>query len=189
MAAPSSKAVAYKQRADAYSWREIATLWDQVKAGETPDWDNGKALEYLVVRAFRLSGLQVEYPYDVPPGGKPIEQIDGLVYLGELAFIIECKDTKDAVDMEVIAKVCNRLARRPPTTMGCVFVAGSFSTSALLLADLTTPHRVTLWTQDDIEASFRASDFKATLEKKYRYLCQFGLVDHSTHYRELEDLK
>lgn len=81
MATPSEKAVKYRAEAEKMDWPAIAALWEQIKKGETPGWDNGKALEHLVVRAFALSGLEVEYPYDVPPGGKPFEEIDGIVYL------------------------------------------------------------------------------------------------------------
>jgi len=79
MATPSAKAEQYEKDAKAMDWPAVANLWDAVKAGATPGWDAGKALEYLVVRGFELSTLVVEYPFDVPPGGSPIEQIDGLV--------------------------------------------------------------------------------------------------------------
>jgi hypothetical protein len=112
MATPSDKAVNYRAEAERMRWPEIATLWEQIEKGETPGWDAGKALEHLVVRAFALSGLEVEYPYDVPPGGEPLEQIDGLVYLDGLAFLLECKD-KEKVDIEAIAKLRNQLTSPP----------------------------------------------------------------------------
>jgi hypothetical protein len=122
---------------------------------------------------------------DVPPGGQPLEQIDGLVYLNDLAFLIECKG-RDTADVEVIAKVRHQLERRPPTTLASIFVAGTFSAPALVLADLTSPHRVTLWARPDIDAAVEARDFKSVLVEKYRYLCRFGLLDHSPHYKNLE---
>jgi hypothetical protein len=185
MATPSSKTVSYEKRAQAMQWPELALLWQAIKDEDTPTWDDGKALEYLVVRAFELSRLEVEYPYDVPPGGKPIEQIDGLVYLNDLAFLIECKD-KETADIQVIAKVRNQLERRPPTTLASIFIAGEFTTPALILTDLTSPHRITLWTLDDIESAVKARDFRSPLLDKYRHLCRFGLVDHSPHYKDLE---
>jgi hypothetical protein len=83
MAKPVSKSENNKQRAQALQWSNLQTLWTEIVSDKVSDWADGKALEHLVIRGFELSGLRVEYPYNVPPGGKPIEQIDGLVYLGE----------------------------------------------------------------------------------------------------------
>jgi hypothetical protein len=92
VAKSSGKDLEYAARAEAMSWKDLNALWQLIKAGETPDWENGKAFEYLVIRAFRLNKLEADYPYVVPPGGKPLEQIDGLVYLQSSAFLVECKD-------------------------------------------------------------------------------------------------
>jgi hypothetical protein len=185
MAKPSKKSTDDVARAEALDWPGVESLWRDVQAGQAAGWDEGKALEHLIVRGFALSGLQVEYPFDVPPGGKPIEQIDGLVYLNDLVFLVECKD-KDSSDVEVIAKVRHQLARRPPTTFGCIFVAGKFTAPALILADLTEPRRLLLWTKDDIDHAIKEQNFKAALLRKYRDLCKFGLLDHSPFYKELE---
>lgn len=166
-------------------WAKLRLLWHQIQNGNTPGWAQGKALEHLIVRAFQLSGLAVEYPYDVPPGGRPIEQIDGIVYLNELVFLIECKD-KDREDVAAISKMQHQLARRPPTTLGCIFVAGVFTEPALLVADMTPPHRITLWSGVDIEAGLEKADFRESLVEKYRNLCRFGMTDYSPHYRELK---
>ncbi|MGH9919216.1 MAG: hypothetical protein ACRD6W_10180, partial [Nitrososphaerales archaeon] len=169
----------------AMQWPEIETLWGQIQKDGTPDWAGGKALEYLVVRAFALSKLEVEYPYDVPPGGKTLEQIDGLVYLHCHTFLIECKD-KETIDIEAIAKLRNQLLRRPETTLGCVFVSGKFSASALIITDFSVPHRILLWSGVDIDGCIKKCDFAAALLDKYRHLCRYGLTDHSPYYRELE---
>jgi hypothetical protein len=89
MAKPSAKSKSDKQRAQAMGWPDLQDLWQAIISDTVSGWDQGKAFEHLVVRGFELSGLRVEYPYDVPPGGRPIEQIDGLVYLGESPFLIE----------------------------------------------------------------------------------------------------
>jgi hypothetical protein len=88
VAKPSEKALEYVHRVEAMDWTELAVLWSAIQKEDTPDWEGGKALEHLVIRAFKLSGLEAESPYDVPPGGKPIEQIDGFVALGNLVFLI-----------------------------------------------------------------------------------------------------
>jgi hypothetical protein len=182
VAKPSDRALRYKQRAQQLSWDSLRDLWQEIKEGSTPDWDDGKAFEHLVVRAFELSGLRVEYPYDVPPAGKTIEQIDGIVYLGETPFLIECKD-RDSVDIVVIAKMRNQLLRRPPATMGCVFITNNFTEPALILADFAVPHQITLWTGDNIETGITANDFKDSLFTKYNDLCMYGMTDHSPNFK------
>ncbi len=185
MANPSEKDLAYIQRAEAMAWPDLTALWELIKAGNTPGWENGKAFEHLVIRAFKLNGLEAEYPYDVPPGGKPIEQIDGLVHLHSHTFLIECKD-RAGVDIVAIAKLRHQLLRRPETTLGCVFAAGEFTEPALIITDLTVPHRILLWSVLDIEECLAQQNFAAVLLTKYRHLCKYGLTDHSLNYKKHE---
>ena len=185
MATKSDPDKAYVERAESMGWTELSTIWEQIKAGRVDGWEDGKALEHLVIRAFRLSGLMAEYPFDVPPGGKPFEEIDGLVVLGCNNFLIECKD-RPKVAIEVVAKLINQLLRRPGTTLGCIFTSGGFTSTALLLADFSVPHRILLWSGRDIEEGIKNKDFKAPLTEKYHNLCKYGLTDHSPNYEELE---
>jgi hypothetical protein len=129
------------------SWRDLIALWGQIRDGHTPDWHEGKALEHLVIRALKLSKLEADYPYDVPPRGRAFEQIDGIVHLNCHTFLIECKD-QEPLDIEAIAKVRNQLLRRLDTTFGCVFTAGRFTTAALILADILVPHPVVVGDRD-----------------------------------------
>ena len=184
MAKPKNQDLEYVARAEKMNWKALRRLWKDIQRGNTPDWDGGKALEHLVVRAFQLSDLKAEYPYDVPPGGKPLEQIDGLVRLDFVTFLIECKD-KDTVDIEVIAKLRNQLLRRPDTTLGCVFTTGDFTLPALTLTDFSVPHRILLWAEVDIDECLSAEDFQTTLREKYHHLCKFGMTDRSPSYKEL----
>lgn len=185
MARPSEKDLDYAKRADRMNWKDLQKLWAEIKAGSTPSWDGGKAFEHLVVRAFKLSKLEAEYPYDVPPAGQVMEQIDGLVLLEGHTFLIECKD-KDAVDIEAIAKLRNQLLRRPESTLGCVFTAGNFTYPALVLTDFSVPHRILLWSEIDIAPALAKKDFRPTLLRKYRDLCKYGLTDHSPNFRGSE---
>lgn len=185
MAKNSKKAQSYIDLAQGMDWPELKELWTAIKAGSTAGWDDGKALEHLVIRAFELNKLDAEYPYDVPPGGNPVEQIDGIVYWENLAFLIECKD-KESNDVSVVAKMRHQLERRPSTTFGCIFVAGSFTPPALLLTDMTPPQRVLLWQAEDIENALEHENFATVLLKKYRHLCRFGMTDYSPFYRSLE---
>lgn len=186
MAKPSEKDLEYITRAEAMSWDDLNALWELIKVDQTPDWEGGKAFEHLVVRAFKLNGLDAEYPYDVPPRGKPIEQIDGLVHLQCHTFLIECKDKKDSVDIEAIAKLRNQLLRRPETTLGCVFTTSEFTEPALIITDFSVPHRILLWSELDIERCLKQRDSATVLLEKYRFLCKYGLTDHSPYYKGLE---
>lgn len=185
MGKTSDKAQAYVDTAKVMDWEDLDALWGKIKSGITDGWDDGKALEHLVVRGFEKSGMNAEYPYEVPPGGKPVEQIDGIVYHHGLAFLLECKD-KDSNDVSVIAKMRHQLDRRPPTAFGCIFVAGTFTLPALLLTDMTPPQRILLWQLGDIEMALRDRNFMDVLVKKYRDLCRFGMTDYSPFYRMLE---
>lgn len=185
MAKPSEKDLQYIDRVEGMDWRQLRDLWAAIKAKITPEWEEGKALEHLVVRAFRLDGLDAEYPYHVPPGGQILEQIDGVVFLGTHCFLLECKD-ENATDIEAISKLRIQLLRRPEATLGCVFTRDHFTRPALILTDLSIPHRILLWSDSHIEDSLRKRSFAKTLREKYRFLCMYGLEDHSPFYKELE---
>lgn len=175
-----------RARADGWTWADVEQVWGGVTDRTLNGWDAGKALEHLVIRAFSLSGLRVEYPYEVPFAGRVLEQVDGLVYLGDVPFLIECKDRR-SVDIKVVAQLRTRLQRRPPTTMGCVFTSGDFTEPAVVLANFAVPHRITLWSREDIAERVAARDFAAVLRRKYHELCMFGLTDHSGGGRDLKE--
>ncbi|MDM8551931.1 restriction endonuclease [Desulfobacterales bacterium HSG2] len=74
-----------------------------------------------------------------------LEQIDGVVYTEGLAFLVECKDQAENVNIEPVAKLRNQLSRRPPATMGMVFSRSGFTESAVMLEQKTSPQRILLW--------------------------------------------
>jgi hypothetical protein len=185
VARPSEKDLQYIRWIEQMGWQDLRMLWDTVKSGRTPGWDQGKALEHLVVRAFKLGDLDAEYPYHVPPGGRILEQIDGIVFTEGQCFLIECKD-EDATDIEAISKLRIQLLRRPESTLGCVFTRQRFTEPALALTDLSVPHRILLWSEFNIGESLAKESFVDTLRVKYRSLCKYGLTDHSPYYEELE---
>ncbi|VVE64110.1 hypothetical protein PCA31118_01495 [Pandoraea captiosa] len=83
----------YIERVRGYGWKDVDGLWRDVKQCSTPGWDAGKALEYLVLKGFELSGATVKWPYRVDfLDTKNVEQIDGVVYVANIAAMIECKD-------------------------------------------------------------------------------------------------
>ena len=95
----------YQQQILQYQRNDLLTLWQAIKLGNIPGWPPGKAFEYFVIRAFQLEGADVCYPFSVTIGGEEIEQIDGAVYTGGLACLIECKDQQRPVNIEPLAKL------------------------------------------------------------------------------------
>lgn len=87
----------YQAKIKDFTWEDLDALWMAIKQQKTPGWDNGKALEYLVLKSFQLDKDEIRWPYNVhfELSGEEIEQIDGVVYIGELACLMECKDYND----------------------------------------------------------------------------------------------
>jgi len=52
-------------RAREWGLAELWSLWRQIREKQVKDWDVGKALEHLIIRAFELEGARVEYPFEV----------------------------------------------------------------------------------------------------------------------------
>src|SRR5437867_2099437 len=97
-------------------WAGLRALWADVKAGKTPGWEAGEALEYLVLRAFELDTsepLTVRYPYEVSLFGEKVEEIDGAVHLPGLSCLVESKDWGKDVVLGPIVKMRSQLLRRP----------------------------------------------------------------------------
>jgi len=81
-------------------WAGLRALWSAIKVGDTPSWAGGKALEYLVLRAFELDAHEsatVRYPYNVSLLDEIVEQIDGAVHLPGLSCLVESKDWDEKV--------------------------------------------------------------------------------------------
>lgn len=101
------------ERIRTHGWPQLQELWRSIVLGQTPDWGAGKAMEYLILRAFELDGADVVWPYSVPLHGEQIEQIDGAVYCGGLSCLVESKATTDKVNIEPIAKLRYQLTAAP----------------------------------------------------------------------------
>lgn len=174
----------YEEKISKYDWSKLLKLWSLIQEGttNTEGWDAGKALEYLIVRAFELElGKEnVTYPFDVDLSSivdnrKSIEQIDGVVYVNGISFILECKDYNDSLDVESIAKIRNQLLRRPSGTIGCVFSTSGFTAPAIILAHFTAPQTILLWEKEDIDFAFKKRSFAHVLQRKYRYFVEKGI--------------
>ncbi len=158
---------------------DLWTLWIDICDDNTgPEWTPGKALEYLFLRAFHMEGADVEWPYEVSlgaEGDKVLEQIDGAVYAGGLACLIECKDTKDSINVEPIAKLRNQLLRRPAAAIGIVVSRNGFTEPAITLAQFSAPQTVLLWDGEDLKNALRDERMVETLVKKHRFCVEWAL--------------
>jgi hypothetical protein len=135
----------YRQRISQYSPTQLIDLWEQIQTKETPDWDPGKALEYVVLRAFEIEGAAVTYPFFVRMGGAIVEQIDGAVYSDHLSCLVECKDQESNITIDPVAKLRNQLLRRPAGIVGLVFSSSSFTASTLILAQYSASQSILLF--------------------------------------------
>jgi hypothetical protein len=160
----------YKYRIQTYGWTELETLWQNIQEGNTPDWASGKALEYFILRAFELEKAEVRYPYFV----SNVEQIDGVIYIENIACIIECKDTTDLLNFEPIAKLRSQLMHRPVATIGSIFSISGITQPALKLLDTIQPQTILIWEKVEIDYCLKNKKFCASLIKKYRTEIEFG---------------
>jgi hypothetical protein len=175
----------YEKKIAGYGWDTLLNLWNGIESGNTPDWEAGKALEYLVLRAFQLEGADVTWPYSVRINGEELEQIDGVVYSDGLACLIECKDTAERANIEPIAKLRNQLLRRPATAIGIVFSRNGFTEPAVTLARFLAPQTVLLWAGVEIAYALDKKCMRRTLVKKYRFCIERGLPDYDIRVEDL----
>ncbi len=158
----------YEQQIRTYGWPQLNKLWQAIGAKNTPGWGKGKALEYLIVRAFELGGATVRYPYSVSENSQILEQIDGVIYHHHLSCLLECKDQTDPVNFEPIAKLRSQLMRRP-TTIGNFFSMSGFTEPALKLMETLSPQMILLWCPEEIELCLDRENIIDALLLKYHY--------------------
>ena len=167
--------VSYEKKISRFKRSGLLNLWNSIVADDTPEWEAGKAFEYLIPRAFELEGAEVRWPYRVNIAGEEIEQIDGVVYSSGLACLIECKDTAMKVDAAPIAKMRNQLLRRPATTHGIIFSRSGFTDSAIALAGFVAPQTIILWQGEEIAYALKRKFMRQVLATKYRYCIEHGV--------------
>jgi hypothetical protein len=167
----------YATRARALDWEGLERLWTMVQARDTPDWDDGKAFEHLILRSFELSGARVTWPYGVSLDGHIVEEIDGMIVFGHVMCLIEAKDTVDPVNVEPIAKLRNQLLRRPAGVLGSVFSYSGFTDPARTLAQYTSPQAILLWNGYEVSTLVNTKDFAGALIRKFEYLVQMSVPD------------
>lgn len=182
----------YINKIESLDNEEVYSLFEKVLAENTPEWPEGKALEYLVLRAFQLEGADVDWPFSIYPKksiGKtqyPIEQIDGVIYLEHITCLVECKDkVNKKVDFAPIAKLRNQLLRRPASTIGSIFTTGEFTEPAITLATYTGQQGILLWEVTELKYAIKNQCMCKSMIKKLRELNAKGLPDYNTFTDEI----
>ncbi|MEB3231883.1 MAG: restriction endonuclease [Leptolyngbyaceae bacterium] len=177
----------YETMIQALQWPQLQSLWDDINSRSTLGWEAGKAFEYLVVRAFELDGADVKWPYRVRLFGEDVEQIDGVVYVGALACLVESKDFSDGVNVDVaaIAKLRNQLLRRPANTIGLVFSRTGFTIPARHLSYFSLPQTILLWNGEEVKYALEQESICELLMLKYRACVENGLSDYDIRERDI----
>jgi hypothetical protein len=175
----------YEAMIGSLGWDGLRELWEAIQRRETPGWDEGKAFEYLVLRAFQLDGAHVRWPYRVRLFEEDVEQIDGVIYCSGLSLLVESKDLAGRVAIEPIAKLRNQLQRRPASTLGIVFSHGGFTEPALMLAQFISSQNILLWSGDEVEYALQHGMICEFLTRKYRFCIERGLPSFNIRAGEL----
>lgn len=172
----------YKHRILALDHSALLKMWDDIQAGAgLTDWPPGKALEYLLLRAFQLEDAEVSWPYavglhQIP---NPLEQIDGAIYFDGVSCLVECKDQhkKKNLNAVPIIKLKAQLMRRPRSTIGAVFSIGGFTQEATTLVQMLPPTDVLLWRGAEIDLALRRQRLCDGMKRKLRYAVEHGFPD------------
>jgi hypothetical protein len=180
-------AAAYQARIESFQWADLRSLWAAIERRDTPDWEPGKAFEYLVLRAFQLDGADIRWPYSVRLFDEELEQIDGVIYYSGLSCLVESKDfVKDAVDTAPIAKLRNQLLRRPAGTLAAMFSRTGFTAPARSLSYFALPQTVLLWEGEELEYGLEQESICQQLVQKYRACVEEGLTDYRIVERDVQ---
>lgn len=175
-----TKEAYYYEKISRLEHQDLCLLWEKIKNKETsPEWPAGKALEYVLLRAFELEGAQVVYPYEVYRQSEVIEQIDGLIFWDNFIALVECKDVRKPTNFDPIAKLRNRLLMRPSQAIGCFFSMAGYTEPAKILAEHLPPQTILLWEKNDIDFSIKNKYFCKGLKLKFRECVKSGTPDFS----------
>jgi hypothetical protein len=81
----------------------------------------GWVFQHWVCEAFRLCNLRVDDAYTVPleTSERIKEEIDGLVTMEWLGFLLQCKLERDPVPFDPIARLHLQVERRPVALSAC----------------------------------------------------------------------
>ncbi len=153
---------------DADGWDDLRAIWDDlIPARESSplfrDHDiltpqqRGWIFERRVMEAFRLSGAATEHRHRNPMATDSgmLEEIDGLVFDGWQAFLVEAKYERHRVGIDPIFRLHLMAEQRPVGTLGLFFSISGFTSPAPELSERLRPIRVLLFAAKDIEWALR----------------------------------
>ena len=182
------------KKAESLGLIDVFQLWQDIKDGTVHDWNSGRALEYLIVRAFQLDVeaetelLGTRWPFGVtyPQKIGNVEQIDGIAYLKFCNFIIESKDYNQPLDVEPLAKLRQRLEKRPPGTMGILFGKKGFTDPARIIAQFANPLNVLLMQSSDLNYAIKEDKIQLiyVVREMFRHAVELGLPDLGVQSKE-----
>lgn len=175
----------YEERIQRIDLNGLRALWDQIVTGDTPEWPDGKAFEYLTLRAFQLHGADVRWPFSVKINKEVVEQLDGTIYAGGLSCLVECKDSAEPKNIEVISKLRNQLLRRHGAAIGLVFSRNGYTGPALTLAQFVAPQTILLWNGEEIAYCLEKGTIVEALIRKYRRHIEQGIADYDIRTEEI----
>jgi len=177
----------YQNKISKFDKADLVNLWEEIKIGATPDRDQGKTFEYLIIRAFEIEGAAVRYPYSVKlDDNEIIEQIDGAIYFENFSCLIESKNTDEPMNIEPVAKLRNQLLRRPSAVIGIIFSKSGFTSPAITLARFLSPQTILLWTGEDLEYALKRRSMKVGLRAKFYHCVENALPDYNLLEMEVE---
>lgn len=152
---------------------DLRALWRRIKAREPlDDWPPGRALEFVVLRAFQLERARVVWPYV-----NANEQIDGAIHTDGLACIVETKDHASAIGFEAIAKLALQVQRRPGAALGLIFSTSEFSLPVIEAVSVHPIRNVLLWQGSDLDLALRHG-MRAALRIKWREAVEKASLGH-----------
>lgn len=175
---PARTAKDLQREAEKWSHQDLLSLWKQIKAGtRIPGFADGKAFEYLVIRAFQIEKTEARWPFQVtyPQRFGVMEQIDGVVHLPQRAFLIESKDLSEPAAIESVAKLRFRLESRPPSTMGVLFSVRDFTLPTEVFTQFASPLNVLLWGSSDLDIALASKSMTEGLRQKLEFATEYGL--------------
>ena len=143
-----------------------------MQPGGMEGWEPGRALEYLVLRAFELEGAQVVWPYV-----SQWEQVDGGLYVDGLSVLLECKDWRRPVDVSAFARLKVRLDMRPAGVVGLLFSSTGFTDAVREHVQRNPQRNVLLWAGNEMPLALEWG-MRERLRAKWRRAVEHGEMNY-----------
>jgi len=107
-------------------WKNLSSILKNLAEGYIDPKERGKQLESFLTEVFLLSGLEAYGPFKTSE-----EQIDGVVRFDGITYLVEAKWTKRKASGSILARLSDRLRRRPEGTRGILISVSGFTRNAV----------------------------------------------------------